>query len=163
MLICFATTVVGCNYYARFPLTMKRENYNGNQLDINGMYLNKHTTGSGSLFLYRNGVILYGFCLNFDDYDKSQIVDYLQSIKGKENPCNKVAYAWGIYKIEGSKMIIETWMSGDMFNKYRTMKFYGEVVNDSTIYLDNLYGKGRYDFQFVALPIKPDSTNRFID
>ena len=162
MLICFATTVVGCNYYARFPLTMKRESYSGNELNINGMYLQKDTTGTEKLFLYRNGVILISF-LDLRGKNNQQIVEYLESIKGKENPCNEIAYAWGIYKIEESKITIEKWMSGDMFNKYRTMKFYGEIVNDSTIYIDNLYGKGRYDFKLVPLPIKPDSTNRFID
>jgi hypothetical protein len=148
--------------YGREPLIMTRENYNGSQLKINGMYLNQRGNHLGRLFFYNNGVIINGFCFDFDYRNSQKSEEYFKSIAGK-SPCNDIVYAWGLYQIKGNDITIETWLSGEIFDKYRTKTSYGKILNDTTFYVDKYYTKGFDTFRFISLPMKPDSTNRFIN
>jgi hypothetical protein len=149
--------------YARYPLTISQESFKGNQLRIEGMYLNKDNTGTDMFFLYSNGILRRGFELEIDSKTPQQIEEYLRQIKGT-NCCNNYPPSWGLFKIDGNLINVEMWRSGDTFEKYPTQKSYGEILNDTTIILHGFHGTSNTStFHFVPLSIKPDSTNRFIN
>lgn len=151
--------------YRREPLTMKKEDYQGSQVRTDGFYRNTDATGESNFFLYRSGVILNGMCIDMGFKTADQVAERIKSIGIKHpNDCDDVVFAWGLFKIDGSKITIESWMSGTSMSseKYRTQIFNGEIINDTTICLDKYISKGRDTFHFTQLPIKPDSTNNFI-
>jgi hypothetical protein len=146
--------------YSREPLKMAREDNLGERLKINGVYryYDNARKIESNIFLYRNGIILQGSCADIAYKSDEQIIAYLTSLQ--HNPCLDIVYAWGVYKIEGSKIKIETWMS-DPYKYYSKMAD-GNIIDDTMFCIDNWHTKGCDTFRFRYLPVKPDSTNQFI-
>ena len=149
--------------YGRLPLTMTRQEYRGNQLRIDGMFVNRDINDYDIFFLFRDGILRRSFQLDTYAKTTAQMEEYFKQIKGT-NCCNNYPPNWGLYKIDGNLINIEMWRSGDTFEKYPTQSSYGEILNDTTIVLHGFIGKSNtHTFNFVPLSIKPDSTNRFIN
>jgi hypothetical protein len=145
--------------HGRHPLSFKRTPYTGN-VAIHGAYYSKKTHYNKMLsifWLYQNGVVLAKatYCPYNVDSALAQMLLPLYQQQNKEVP-----YWWGVYKIEGDSLWIDTWMSGDM--DYPTYLYRGNVLNDTTLFVANHSPKPD-TFCFRAMPVKPDSTNPFID
>jgi hypothetical protein len=153
--------LAGCNRYARYPLTMSKENYEGNQLNINGMYIKKDSIGTSHMFLYRNGFVRKSTGLDIDNKTTQQIEEYFK-LRKSTDCCNDVVYGWGLFKVENQNITVETWVTGEMFDKYQTRTFHGKILNDTTFVLKRFSTDGFDTFRFIPLSIKPDSTNLFI-
>jgi len=139
-------------------LTIERQNYSGTNLRIDGVYYNK--PDKAHFFLYRNGVFFSGGS-GFSGSISELIM--FRSIEENNSSMSKLPYWWGVFRIENNEIVIEKWMSGDSF-KYRTHKFGGKIINDTTLLLNNhpYFGIGVDTFYFYQSSSKPDSTNNFI-
>ena len=156
LLIIFVTLTSGkCTLE---DLTIERQNYSGTNLRIDGVYYNK--PDKAHFFLYRNGVFFHG------SPSFSGSVRQLLKFHSKKKNYSSTSippYFWGVFRIENNEIVIEKWMSGDSF-KYRTHKFGGKIINDTTLLLNNhpYFGIGVDTFYFYQCSSKPDSTNNFI-
>lgn len=74
---------------------------------------------------------------------------------------NNSAPGWGLYIVNYPNIYIERWTDGDAGAKYPVVTNKGRILNDTTMLLEGV-PFGRDTFYFHYLPIKPDSTNRFI-
>jgi len=125
-------------------------------LKIQGFYYN--TPEYLSFMFYSNGVVLCGFFSDSPDINKT-IINYTD--RSLYNYNYKIPYAWGLFEIKEDGMIkIEKWFSKEWAD-YGITKIPGNVLNDTTLLLDHP-SIGRDTFYFHYLPVKPDSTNRFI-
>ena len=141
-----------CNYW-RKPLTIQRRSYLDGKIRMDGIYYNRL---EGNFFLYNNGVFLdggtgwYSFEGLIKDCQKPEYNKYLD-----------VAYIWGVFEINYPNFVIEKWVSGNVGERYNTVKYNGKILNDTTIFLYN-YPTGKDTFHFYRLAVKPDSTNLFV-
>lgn len=125
-------------------------------LKIQGFYYN--TPEYLSFMFYSNGVVLGGFFSDSPDINKT-IIHYTERSLYDYN--YKIPYAWGLFEIkEGGRIKIEKWFSKEWAD-YGITKIPGFILNDTTLLLDHP-SIGRDTFYFHYLPVKPDSTNRFI-
>ena len=150
--------------YSRDPISLDQVNYDGT-LKTDGYYYydnirNDNSSYLRTIFLYRNGVFL----------DGSSYADNLQEIdQWYENPLNysstyETAFDWGLFKVSGSEIVVEKWI-GSGGGPYPTKSYVGEVINDSTLIIeDGFESTGILDtFHFRKFSPKPDSTNMFIE
>jgi hypothetical protein len=125
-------------------------------LKMQGFYYNK--PDYWSFMLYANGVFNGDFGVSERNiYAASrQYTDSLYYKHGKDIP-----YCWGLFEIKNNNIInIEHWQSRE-WAEYGITKFSGVIINDSTLLINHPV-VGKDTFYFHYLPIKPDSTNRFI-
>jgi len=145
-------------------LSLKRTDYNGHQLKIDGYYYDKY--GNPELFetyiLYRNGIILNtGVVEKLKDLE--QVIlnpDMINKLKGMKD-------AWGVFKIEGNTIQFERWYPGDP-----PLKSYirsGVIINDTTFQITKSMRSNGEDlrdineiYHFKQFSLKPDSTNNFV-
>ena len=137
-------------------LSMKKKDIIGNPIKMHGFYFNKPDLWS--FMFYRNGV----FRGDFGVEDKRNI-DYVTRTFTDSNYTKndyKIPFVWGVFEIQGNNIRIEKWHSKE-WAAYGITKYSGIVLNDSTLLLDHPV-VGRDTFYFHYLPVKPDSTNKFI-
>jgi hypothetical protein len=190
-LIVMLSTFISCSLlingrYGRDKLTMNREPMSSNsQFKTAGMYSRIKNNSSSNIIFFRNGIVLYangsGY---FSKNDLARVEDDFRKITKDNNPYHDVVYAWGVFKIKGDSLKIESWMSGEFGEKYRAGIWNGRILNDSTYVLNNypttingypfvLDEMGKRSlrkpyfwldtFRFVKLSVKPDSTCPFIN
>lgn len=146
-----------CDREGRENFSFDRRDNNSNLLKLEGYYYSKYDENKfTSIFLYRNGIMFYGSITTLEEgqdfneylntYDFSQLYD--------------LPYYWGIYKIEGTTIVIEEWSAGNG-GEYPVVMHVGEILNDTTIDFgeDDFFGLMRFR-QFSP---KPDSSTRFIE
>lgn len=125
-------------------------------LKIQGFYYN--TPEYLSFMFYTNGVVLGGFFPDTSNINKTIIHFTDRSVY---EYIYKLPYAWGLFEIkEDGRIKIEKWFSREWAD-YGIFKIPGYILNDTTLLLDHP-SIGRDTFYFHYLPVKPDSTNRFI-
>jgi hypothetical protein len=112
-----------------------------------------------SFMFYTNGVIFGGF------FSSTRNIDTLTRIYSDTLLNNQKNYLipdeWGLFEIkEDRKIKIEKWYTKG-WGDYGITKIPGYILNDTTLLLDHP-SIGRDTFYFHYLPVKPDSTNRFI-
>jgi len=145
-------------------LSIKRIDYAGNQLRIDGYYYQKY--GNPELFetyiLYRSGIILNtGVVDKLIDLEQAILnPDIINKLKGMKN-------AWGVFKIDSNVIQFERWYPSDP-----PLKAYirsGVILNDSTFQITKSMRSNGEDvkdrnevYHFKAFSPKPDSTNNFI-
>jgi hypothetical protein len=144
--------VLGC----KLPkLSIRKQNINRSVIKTNGFYYNKPEFWS--FMLYNNGIFRGDFGVE-DKVIYSVIRSFTDSAYYKND--NNMAYAWGLFEINNDTINIEHWESRE-WAVYGITKYSGIILNDSTLLLDHPV-VGRDTFYFHYLPIKPDSTNKFI-
>jgi hypothetical protein len=146
------------------PLSMQRMDNKSNKFNLNGFYSSRSAqleNINGIFVPYSNGVFLsFGEVENINDWN-TYFAWVNNSTNRKNIPYYKtVPYWWGVYHVTDENTInLEGWISGD--GTYPTIKYFGKVVNDTTLIIK--YPSARLDtFYFVPFSPKPDSTNRFI-
>ena len=157
--------VLACSCSGIFEekLSMKRVNYDGNELRTDGYYyyLNNGNVSTQVRFLYKNGV---GLCANsyashdLNSVEHEMVMYYPNTIKRKEN--------WGLFMISGSTIEIEEWTI-EIPRRVTVAKSMGYIENDTTFRLTEHYFSGiKYTYSerwhFKQFDNKPDSTNNFI-
>ena len=153
---------VGCAVFVpggrdgRMPMHIKRQNYDGKELRIDGFY---YDSKFSSFYLFGNGIYLYngtGGGYNSLSETKQLILDYeINNQRYKD-----AVPWWGLFNINYPNIVVETWMSGEGCSRYRTDTFHGKILNDTTILFSDY--PDTTTFHFCKF-IKPDSTNRFIE
>jgi hypothetical protein len=150
-------------------LSISRKEYTGNQLRIDGYYYFNYTNEEDYVriyFFYKNGMILYGgssLLSELPELEKSyKDGTYYNHVKS-----NKLA--WGVYQIEGSKIVFEGWYGE---KPYRVYGQEGVILNDTTFRINQGYrmknGKKteveskNEVYHFREFSPKPDSTNSFV-
>jgi len=152
-------------------LSLSRQDYTGNQLRIDGYYYFNYTNSSidyiDVYFLYRNGIILYGF-----SGLSSELPDLEESYKDGTfyNQAKSIKFLWGIHQIEGSSIKFERWYPSE--KPYKAYVREGEIINDTIFTITESYRmkngkKSEVEsknevYHFREFSPKPDSTNSFI-
>lgn len=155
IIIIGALTTAKCS---RDALKIERQDYTGNNLRIDGVYYNKPK--KGHFFLYRNGVFYDGGSRFNGSLDE---LKSFYSQKENYKKVHEIPYWWGVFIINNNEITIEKWISGDAFGRYKTTKYHGIIINDTTMLLNRPGGIIEPDtFYFHKISIKPDSTNIFI-
>jgi hypothetical protein len=155
-------------------LILKKQDYTGTELRINGYYYNTYPY-NGSInyniyFFYRNGIKLYGTSVSLADLPamEQQYMDGTYASNSKNYKAD-----WGVFQIEGGTLLSEMWSDSDgPLPAYRSE---AQIVNDSTFQVIKRWEikrcklKNPKDFSsnpeiyhFKHLSIKPDSTNSFV-
>jgi hypothetical protein len=146
-------------------LTLKRAEFTGNQLKIDGFYYDKSTNLEYStlIIFYRNGIIMLPGNTT-DKYFEQYIIDV-----SKSDLRSTTKYFWGIFNIENNIIKIVHWLPSQC--GYPVILRSGEILNDTTFVLKKMIrrdsqGTTEKDmnqiFYFKRYDSKPDSTNNFI-
>ena len=147
------------------PLYLKRMEYSGNDIKLNGYYYQIGTKVSNAYFFYRNGVIINigGVRDNLPEYDE-HIIDVMNYGYYKNQKA-----CWGVFIIDNDKILLERWQPLQPFRAYIQQ---GEILNDTTFRLTKRYrmvNEEKTDemeinsiYHFREFSPKPDSTNVFI-
>jgi len=159
----------GCIGHQNLVLT--RQNNLSQKIALNGYFFtvwnNKYYD---PIFLYENGVVLHGFNekyeLNIDSLDRQFLSHSFLNNNGYRE---KVRYKWGLYQIKGDSIIIERYAVPIFGERHQTYVAKGVIINNQQFVLthvrfikDGREKAIRDTFNFRPLPIKPDSTNNFI-
>lgn len=151
-------------------LTLKKVDYAGNQLSIDGYYFGDITENSTPAYaeiyyLYRNGVFFTSSASLLDDAEAGTIDVPL-------GPGNKPKRSFGLFQINGNTIEIDRWQ-GSVTGCEETIYEKGNIVNDSTFVITRREFREdgeatnvrdvNFTFKFRPLPEKPDSSNSFIE
>ncbi len=130
--------------------------YTGSQLKINGYYYGDtiitegRTTEVRATYFFQNGIVAFGG-------GELQKLSLSQSLLADTESLKKVKILWGIFRIEGTKLIIERWLPRQ-FDCLDAIQDEAQILNDSTYLLK----RTNKIYRFRASSVKPDSTNNFI-
>lgn len=154
LLLIISLLVASCT--SLVPLSIERQEYNGNNLRIDGLY---YLPGEYYFFLFQNGVYFDGGSTGLN----LNAIEELYFNKSFNKNVYILPYCWGIFNIQGNQINIEKWTSTDAFAPYKTTKFSGQVLNDTTLIINHPASSiGSDTFYFHQFMYKPDSTNKFI-
>lgn len=148
--------VAGCTGLT--PLSIERQHVINNGIRYNGFYYNEPDLAH--IFFYENGIIYTwsggpGYLL--DDFDK-----YYSNPENYKTSYD-IPYCWGVFNISSQRIEIEEWVSSDAFAPYKTAKFSGLIINDTTLLINHPAEMiGTDTFYFKKFSFKPDSKNKFI-
>jgi hypothetical protein len=162
------------NEYRDAKLILKKQNYTGNELRINGYYYNTYSyngsTNYNIYFFYRNGIKLYGTSVNVADLPAME-QQYMDGTYANNSRMYKSD--WGVFQIEGSTLLSESWSASD--GRLPAYRSEAQIINDSTFQvikrweikrckLKNLedFSSNPEIYHFKQLAIKPDSINSFV-
>ncbi|MDR2909923.1 MAG: hypothetical protein LBV47_00945 [Bacteroidales bacterium] len=145
-------------------LSMKRVDYNGNQLRLDGYYYYHDNNGyTLVLFLYRTGTMLLTRAYLSADLDivEKQMISQYENLKKEKT-------RWGVFSVVDHKIEYEEWVAPDE-GRLTVCKTTGNIVNDTTFCITKRfysYNNKTYHvndvWHFKEFFPKPDSTNVFI-
>ena len=163
--------------YLDEELSMKRTDYTGNELRIDGYYYRRYQFVDSKgveqddfipCFLYRNGVSTYTYVYHYSEQEQAE-----EEFKNEGYPelMKNDRFRWRIFRIQGNTIEFE---GQDYYSRAASaecvgFKKFGEIIDDTTFMITkeivggkvNEYAKGAV-FRFKQFSPKPDSTNRFI-
>ncbi|MFH1005243.1 MAG: hypothetical protein V1781_07100 [Bacteroidota bacterium] len=149
-------------------LSIKRTNYTGSQLGIDGYYYQKvDATYFSIYFFYRNGIVLSaGGSFSNESEMNNYIVNEFINNKSYQNS----KYDWGVFQIENNTILFEHWYPSEY--PYKAYVRAGSILNDTTFLINESYRmqdgkktevKTRNEtYHFKQFSTKPDSTNNFV-
>lgn len=146
------------------------ENYEGDELQIDGYYYHKFEGRSSNsfliLFFFKNGI---AFSSVVDALNESQLNSAVKN-KGNFNTEKASRDNWGIFEVNANSIKhVEWWYVPGGFGECSTRSWYGNILNDTTFIFDrmstdndgDLFDVNR-EFRFMQYSPKPDSTCPFI-
>jgi len=145
-------------------LTLPQQDYNGNELRINGYYYNESDGKTEILFLYQNGTVLDGGTSDIADLSSLE-QDFMDGTHYSFALQRK--YYWGRFIVEGTKIQREFWKPNT--GPFEAWIHEGEILNDTTFKMVKSWRsckpKKKKDFErifhFKQFAPKPDSTNSY--
>lgn len=152
--------------YPDDELSIKRMDYTGNELRIEGYYY----YGNNGIyydiyFLYHNGIILYCGGSHSNSELKELEIEFASGYY--YNFIKNTKYHWGAFKIENNLIQFERWFpyEGGLPVCNRS----GVILNDSTFHITKAMRADGTEqqvldetFHFKRFSPKPDSTNKFV-
>jgi len=147
-------------------LFIKRENYNGYALKLDGYYYRYLSDYAiYTFFLNRNGTLSTAGSFEIDKGYKYEKWFLDSDFKEK---VAKMKISWGVFKISGEEIILEKWYSKEGPKPAFISK--GQILNDTTFILTKLIKKkGGAEksinevYHFKKFKHKLDSVSKFID
>ncbi len=154
------------HWFKTDPLTLPFQDYYGDQLRIDGYYIENED--GASYFFFNNGIILHGGSIRPNGiavFEEGWLSgDYYKLAL-------KYQYRWGLYIIEGNNIKFERWYPGNPPLPAYVRE--GTILNDTTFHITESYrfsssGKKRKVesldeyYHFRAFSPKPDSTNPYV-
>ena len=147
-------------------LSMKREDYKGNELKIDGYYYHHQEDENNKftliVFLYRNGIII-----STRAYPTLDLSVVEEEMVKEFNEIQKSKVGWGVFRINYNSFEYEEWTSPTEGMTLR--KSSGFIENDTIFCITEhffSYNKKKYHvdqvYHFRQFSPKPDSTNIFI-
>jgi len=145
-------------------LSMKRVDYNGNELRIDGYYYRQGDKSEYTcvVFLYKNGILFSTRChrsYDLDVVEKEMVNEYDEFRKSKTH--------WGVFMVVDNRIEYEEWTTPT--EGITVKKSSGFIENDTTFRIAEeyfSYNKKTYHvnqvYHFKQFANKPDSTNKFI-
>lgn len=151
-IIFIAGILIGCSLP---KLSIEKSDIRSGIIKTNGFYYNR--PDYWSFIFYQNGVIGNGLGVS-----EKKIETLISNYSDPNFTVSRynVPYVWGLFKITDDSIYIEEWESRE-WAAYGKHKFSGLVLNDSTLLLNHPV-VGLDTFYFYYLPVKPDSTNKFL-
>jgi hypothetical protein len=164
----FFILVTCCNkLYPDEQLSTKRQDYNGDEIRIDGYYYYFISDNQYSRavihFLYRNGLILSTVVLGYELTEiEKEMISYYSSFNKTD---------WGVFLVDSNTISYEKVISADPaagISSYIVRKS-GYVKNDTTLHFTESYSSNSKEtktinevWHFRQFNNKPDSTNVFI-
>ncbi len=151
--------------YEDDKLRIVREDFNGDQLRIDGYYYIDYGTHIEMHFLYRNGVYLAG-----DLVAKSGLEQKEQEIRsGSWGEVVKGSkFRWGVFTVRGNEITYECWVPVSQ-GGFPTFTWKGDIQNETTFVMTSKRKSGNRNaetinevYHFKQFSPKPDSTNNFV-
>lgn len=147
-------------------LSLNRENYEGNQLRIDGYYYHEYYNpdkNMESIVFFKNGVLSYfgGGGKSFGEIENrltnNELIEKLKGIKD----------CWGIFNVKNNIIKFERWYGGQGAKPVYVSE--GVILNDTTFHITKSYRSDGSEiepedqmYHFRQFSPKPDSTNVFI-
>ncbi len=163
ILIIMLIHVTSCKKMNEFDdvLSLQRQNYQGNELFLDGFYYTETENFEGIIFnryaFYENGITRY--------LGSSKLLLEPNFVSGNAKQ------TWGIFQIENGKIKFERWYpssGGPLMAFVRS----GQVLNDTTFHITESYRMQNGQkteirvrdeiYHFQQFSPKPDSTNKFV-
>ncbi len=152
--------------------TLKKQNYTGNELRIDGYYYREFESDCQSLkiyFLYRNGIILRGGnpCIDEIGIRENEFSNGEWSKYVEEDEIS-----WGVFVIENDTIKFERYNPPSGPGYLHSLVREGPIINDTTFRIIRLYWFKDGEkiitetddlYHFKKFAPKPDSTNNFIN
>lgn len=149
-------------------LTIKRAEYSGQELRMDGFYFgNPNVDSQGrnlyELFVfYKNGIVMLPGTVELNKME-----EYIITITNSNQQNTK--FVWGLFVINNKEISLEHWVAAQC--GYPAVLRSGEILNDTTFVLRKMVRNGSQgteetvineEFNFRQFSPKPDSTNNFI-
>lgn len=165
--ICLLFFFISCDNFKDEELMLERQDYTGNELEIDGYYYEQWASDDSPienytnvLFLYRNGIIIRSASfktIDLNEVEKEMVeqYEYLQTHKTRH----------GVFIINENTIQLSMWVWN---NKVRSFKSIGIIDNDTTFRIIKDIKSDGKEFEcndvyhFRQFSPKPDSTNNFI-
>ena len=128
-------------------------------IDITGYYLSLH---EGKLASHFEGFVLYGNGCTKQFYGSAHKDFFSEDFfYARVNARRDEKIGWGVWKIEGNKIIIHYWgaSSGGGLPKVTRR---GKIESKTQFCLEEMTGNGCEDYVLYPSNSKPDSTNQFL-
>ncbi|MFA6950546.1 MAG: hypothetical protein WCQ70_07670 [Lentimicrobiaceae bacterium] len=172
LLIAIITSFLSCDKMDSCKdkeLTLKRNEYTGQTLKINGFYYGRPTTDyqglvSYELFIfYQNGIMMLP-----GNVELNKMEEYVSMIS--KPGTIKAKYDWGLFIIDDKKINIDHWVPAQC--GYPAVLRSGDIINDTSFVLRKMVRRDSQgtketvineEFHFRQFDIKPDSTNNFLN
>jgi len=143
-------------------LKFQRQNYEGNELKVNGYYYMYSDNGGIIVkYLFSNGIILSGYfhsTTNLNEVEIKMVKEYDLLQKDKSR--------WGVFVINDNSIQYSRWVHLGL--RFVSVKCLGIIDNDTTFrFIKNINPDGKEFsvndiYHFRRFSPKPDSTNIFI-
>jgi hypothetical protein len=167
-MVVFSLSILMSGCSILFPddnLTLKRGDYNGNELRTDGYYYCyfEKTDITVIYFLFRNGIIRCAgaYSRYNEDNREQEMVSYYNRKTIKSD--------WGVFVINENKIQFEKWVESPSGVSASINRCSGYIENDTTIHFKESYYSGRNEtkqinevWHFKQFDNKPDSTNVYI-
>lgn len=167
MLMLFNSNCENLSFKKDDELSLKRVDYTGNQLRIDGYYYlinyNDPQKNMGVFIFFRNGVLTYlgGGFLSFNELENYIInKDFIDKKKD-------VKYFWGVFQVKNDIIKFERWYPSEGAKEAYVRE--GKILNDTTFHITKSYRSNGTElsdenetYHFRKFSPKPDSTNVFV-
>lgn len=144
-------------------LELKRMDYTGNELRMDGYYYFEYTMPTTGItyryirFLFRNGIVLNAGTIRTSNLDTVE-----ESFRdGSYYVANKnIQDRWGLFQVQGNNIKVQHWQIAAGSYKMVAVSAIGDILNNESFKINEMLDNRT--FIFKEFQGKPDSVCRFI-
>ena len=151
-----------CNRCKDAELSLKKSDYTGNEMRIDGYYYSENTVNDQADYaifvFFQNGTFYSRFSDSLEQAESDMINGTF--VANSEIKLSKLS--WGRYQVNSNTISTDSWKLRQC--GYPAVLLSGAIINDSTIEIGNHYFKDNdvLTYKFKPFSPKPDSTNVFV-